>query len=85
MASLKYNGEEVYRLKFERVEEGFVIQDEISIGARGFVLRKRSVDWLDGEVTRGKWKRWRDLRTTPAEQAVEEIQDQYEGRGWTRA
>lgn len=85
MASLQYNGPEVARLKFEMVCEGLVVVDEISIGERGFALKKRSVDFLDGEVVRGKWRRWRDLRSTPPEKAAEEIREYYERLGWLRA
>ena len=58
MASLKHNGTELARFTARRSDEGFDIVDTISYGTRGWALRKRTVYWSGGEVTKGTWKRW---------------------------
>lgn len=78
MASLKYNGEEKLRLSFRSSDNGMTVTDILSFGSRGWILRRRDVDFHDGHRTRGAWRRlirWNDM---PLDEAAAAMMRRYQ-------
>lgn len=90
MASLKYNGPELSRLVFGRTDsDGLKHIHHLSVGARGFVLRRMDVMYPDGTRVKGAWKRlFRFAKPDgpPAEEVapttVNNLRTVYARKGW---
>lgn len=90
MASLKHNGPELARLVFERTDsDGLKHTHHLSVGARGYVLRRIDVVYRDGNRVKGAWKRHSRFAThdgPPAEElaptTADNLRTEYTGKGW---
>lgn len=90
MASLKHNGPELARVVFGRADrDGLRHIHHLSVGARGFVLRRMDVMYPDGTRVKGAWKRlfrFAKHDEPPAEElaptTVNNLRTVYTGKGW---